>query len=180
MARWAIAASVVLVFVGMGAVPAIQNGAQDSTRIAYVNTELILQQMPGYRAADSTLASEMQIYQKEMQDMQAQIDSARSSFDQQSLVLSPTAREERLNELRQMGERFNARGQELQTRSVERQRELVAPLQQRIQEVIDGVRAERNLGIIFDVGSPNSSVISADRSLDLTSLIITRLQASGS
>ena len=87
--------------------------------------------------------------------------------------------EEKLNELRQMGERFNARGQELQTRSLERQRELVAPLQQRIQEVIDGIRAERNLGIIFDVGNPNSSIVSADRSLDLTSLVITRLQATG-
>ena len=100
-----------------------------------------------------------------------------AAFDQQQLVLSPQAREEKVTELRGLNDRVQARMQELQNQDLERQRELVAPLEQRIQAVIDGLRAERNLSIVFDVANPNSTIISADPSLDLTPLVISRLQA---
>ena len=70
--------------------------------------------------------------------------------------------------------------QELQNQDLERQRELVTPLEARIQSVIDGIRAERNLAIIFDIANPNSTIISVDPTLELTALVISRLQAAGS
>jgi hypothetical protein len=45
--------------------------------------------------------------------------------------------------------------------------------------VIDGVRAERNIAVVFDVANPNSTIISADPAMDLTTLVISRLQAAG-
>jgi hypothetical protein len=42
--------------------------------------------------------------------------------------------------------------------------------------VIEGIRAERNLLFIFDVGAPGNNVIAADRSLDLTAVVVQRLQ----
>ncbi len=62
---------------------------------------------------------------------------------------------------------------------LERQRELIAPLAQRMLTVIDGVRAERNIAVVFDVANPNSTIISADPAMDLTTLVISRLQAAG-
>ncbi len=84
------------------------------------------------------------------------------AFDQQQLVLSPQAREEKVTELRTLNDRVQARMEELQNQDMERQRELVAPLELRIQQVIDGVRAERNLAMIFDSANPNSAIISAE------------------
>jgi Skp family chaperone for outer membrane proteins len=141
-----------------------------------VNTDLILRQTPGYETADSILAAERTVFQEEAEVLQAQLDSAMAAFDQQRLVLSPQAREERLDALQDLNQRVQTRMQEMQNVILERQRELVAPLEQRISSVIDGVRAERNVGIIFDVANPNSTIVSADPALDLTALVIGRLQ----
>ena len=102
-----------------------------------------------------------------------------AAFDQQQLVLSPQAREEKVTELRALNDRVQARMQELQNQDLARSRELVAPLELRIQSVIDGIRAERNLSMIFDAANPNSAIISADPALDLTALVVSRLQAAG-
>ena len=128
---------------------------------------------------DSTLAAERAAYQLEAEELQSQLDSAMTAFDQQQLVLSPVAREERATELRDLNDRIQTRLQEMQNVILERQRELVAPLEQRISTVIDGIRAERNIGLIIDVANPNTTIISADPSLDLTALVISRLQSPG-
>ena len=78
-----------------------------------------------------------------------------------------------------MSQQAQSREQQLQARASERQRELMAPLQSRIQTVLDGVRAERNLAIIFDVANPQTGIVSADPLLDLTQLIISRVQGTG-
>lgn len=147
-----------------------------SAQVAYVNTDVILQRTPGYGAADSILAAERAVYQQEADLLQTQLDSGMTAFDQQRLVLSPQAREERLDALRDLNQRVQTRLQEMQNVILERQRELVEPLEQRISTVIDGIRAERNLAVIFDVANPNSTIISANPALDLTALVISRLQ----
>ncbi len=175
MARWTTAALIVLVVAGVGALPE----RQDGSRIAFVSTEVILRQTPGYREADSTFTAEMAAYRREVETLQRRLDSAVAQFDQQSVVLSPTARQERMQELRRMQQQFEQRSSELSQRAQERRQQLVAPLEDRIQRVIDGVRAERNLAMIFDVASPTNIIVSADPTLDLTPLVVRRLTAGG-
>ena len=177
MARWGFAATLGLIAVGICVSPT--DASAQGGGIAFVNTETILRGTPGYGAADSVLAAERASYQQEATDLQTQLDSAMGAFDQQQLVLSPQAREEKVTELRTLNDRVQARMEELQNQDMERQRELVAPLELRIQQVIDGVRAERNLAMIFDSANPNSAIISADPTLDLTALVVSRLQAAG-
>ncbi len=174
MARWAVAVLAVIVVASVAARSTEQ--AQNDARIAYLNSEVILRQTPGYAAAESTFTSEMGVFQKEVEALQVRLDSVVRDFDQQSIVLSPTARQEKLQEIRGMQQRFEQRSGELQQRAQERRAELVAPLEERIQTVIDGVRAERNLAVIFDVASPGNNIIAADRALDLTPTIIRRLR----
>ncbi len=178
MVRWGIAATLGLVVVGVGASPA-DGSAQSSGQIGYVNTTTILQSTPGFDAADSILSAERIGLQQEATALQAQRDSAMTAFNQQELMLSPQARDEKVTELQDLNQRVQARLQELEDQVLERQRELVTPLEQRIQIVIDGIRAERNLSVIFDAANPNSTIISADPALDLTALVVNRLQASG-
>ena len=177
MARWAVAASAILIFVGLGAVPA--QAPQDGTRVAFVNTDIILRQTPGFSAADSTLAAETKAYEDEVAGLQQTLDSTVRDFDRQSVVLSPAARQEKGEQIRQMTAQFQQRYGELQQRAQERRRELVSPLEDRIQTVIDGVRAERNVALIFDVAAQGNNIVSADRTLDLTPIVVSRLQGGG-
>ena len=181
MARWAMAATGLIVLVGIGAIPATESegAVQGATAVAFVNSDAILQQTPGFAEADSTFRAEFQVFEQEIAMLRQQLDSAAAVFDQQRIVLSPAASEDKMNELQAMSEQAQARETQLQTRAAERQRELMAPLQTRIQTVLDGVRAERNLAIIFDVANPQTGIVSADPALDLTQLVVSRVQGAG-
>ena len=166
------AAIAVFAAMTIGAIPSAQ---QSAPGYAYVSSEIILRQTPGFAAAESTWNGEVASMRADIEEMSRQLDSAVRAFDQQSIVLSPTARQEKQDELRNLNEQLQQRGNDAQLRADQRQRELMAPLEERIQAVIDGVRAERGLGVIFDVSAPGNNIVSADPVLDLTSTIVRRL-----
>jgi outer membrane protein len=147
-------------------------------RFGWVNSQLIIRQVPGYAQAESTLNAEVAGFRDEVQQLQSRLDSTVREYDRQQIALSPTARQAKEQEIREMQQRLQQRYSELQDRASARERELVAPLEERVKGVIEGLRAERNLIFIFDVGAPGNNIVAADRTLDLTTVIVQRLQAS--
>jgi outer membrane protein len=154
--------------------PAANAAAQ---KLAFVNTRQVLQQTPGYAAAESTFTREMATYRTEVTKLQTTLDSAAQDFDQQSVVLSPTQRAAKRKELEGQQQKLEARMQELRQKADSRQRELLEPINQRVSTIIEGIRAEGNYSFIFDVSAPGSVIITADRALDLTPRVIERLKA---
>ncbi len=148
-------------------------------KIAYVNARLVLQSTPGYTEAESTFTRELQSYRNEILRLQSTLDSAAREFEQSSVVLSPTARDTKRQELVQQQQTLEQRTRDLQQRADARQRELLGPIEERVNTVIDGVRASGNYAIIFDVSADGAGIVSADRSLDLTERIIQQLKESG-
>lgn len=173
IARWAPFALVLIVVAGIAA------RQQRAPTFGFVNLQAVMEQTPGFADARDTWQSEVQQYESEIQRLQDTLTAKIQDFDQQSVVLSATARTERQNELTQLQQQLQERAQELQIRSQERQRELLSPLESRVQAVIDGLRAERNLGAVFDIGAQGSSIISADPALNLTAEVVRRLQQQG-
>ena len=114
-----------------------------------------------------------------MQKLQASLDSAVQSFQQSSVVLSPSARTAKQKELEAQQQQLEKRMQELQEKAVQRERDLIEPIQQRVTSVVEGVRAAGGYAMIFDVGVQNSGIVAADRSLDLTQKVIDQLKAGG-
>ena len=169
----ALAAVGVLAIAGVAAIPTAS--VQSAANYAYVSTEVILRQTPGFAAAESTWNAEVTSYQSEIQALQGQLDSALTAFNQQAIVLSPSARQEKQTELQRLNEQLQQRTTDYSTRANQRQRELMAPLEDRIQRVIDGLRAERALSLIFDVSAPGNNIVSADPVLDLTTTVVRRL-----
>lgn len=150
---------------------------QAPTRIAWINLGQILQAAPGYTAAESTFAQEMKGFQAEVEKLQQQFDSTLNEYQKQAVVLSPSAKSTKEGQLRQLQQTIQQRASELQTRAQQREKELVGPIEERVRGVIEGVRAERNIAVIFDVGAQGSNIVAADRTLDLTSTIVQRLKA---
>jgi outer membrane protein len=156
--------------------PAAAQAPQAGMRLAWVNSQLILRQVPGYAQAESTLNVEVAQYRTEVERMQTQLDSMVRDYDRQQIALSPSTRQTKQQEIRDTQTRLQQRYNELQDQAANRERELVAPLEERVKGVIEGLRAERNLLFIFDVGAPGNNVVAADRTLDLTNVVIQRLQ----
>jgi len=171
-APWAPLALILVVVAGIAAA-----SRQSAPTIGLVNLETIMQQTPGYDEALRAFEEEFEPFEAEIQAMVARRDSMIQEYERQQVVLSPTARQEKETEIRELQQRFEQRAEELQTISQERERQLVAPLEQRVRAVIEGIRAELNLGIVFDLATL-PGIAAADPALDLTPLIVQRLQQS--
>lgn len=167
-------AAVALLAIG----PAVASAqGQAPTRIGYVAVQAVLQRTPGYAQADSIWSQENVGYQRELQQLQARMDSATAAFDQQSVMLSPSNRASEQKKLQDLAAALNEQVNTLRQRAADRQRELLDPIEQRVMAVIEGLRAEGNFAVIFDVSAQTSTIVAADKSLDLTPRAIERLTA---
>jgi outer membrane protein len=172
-----------LVSVALLAVLAVVAGGQRAqaqqtgSKIAFVNTQLILKETPGFAQAESTFTREVDGYRAQAARLQSTLDSAASAFTRDQVLLSPSAREAKRKELETQQQQLEAQMNDLRDKANQRQDELLNPITARIQTVIDGLRAEGNYAMIFDIATLGSGVISADRTLDLTQTVIQRLQA---
>jgi Skp family chaperone for outer membrane proteins len=133
---------------------------------------------PGYAKAESTFSKELEGYRSEVQKLQAGLDSAAQDFEAQTAVLSPTQRTQRRKDLEAQQEKLQQRTQELQQKAASRERELLDPIQTRVNSVIEGIRAAGNYAIIFDVSAPGNGIVTGDKALDLTQRVLQQLQAS--
>lgn len=166
------------VWIGLAAAAPAGARAQAATglKIAFISSQQILEQTPGYAAAESTFKKEYQSYQDEVQKLRQQLDSAAQAFDKQQIALSSAAKQAKQRDLQQMQQRMEQRANELQDKTQQRQRELMQPIQARVNGVIQGLRAEGNYSLIFDADSPGSNIVAADPGLDITAKVIERLK----
>lgn len=174
-----VAGSLLVLLVGLVTATAPQAQAQQTgaQKIAFINSQLVLKQAPGFAAAESTFNREVEGFRSEATRLQGTLDSASAAFNRDAVLLSPSAREAKRKDLETQQTALETRMNELRDRSIAREKELLDPITSRVQTVIDGVRAEGNYAMIFDLAVLGSGVVSADRSLDLTDTVIRRLQA---
>lgn len=156
---------------------AAPSGPVPVARIAYVNLQEILRRTPGYVAAESTYRRVITGYQAELQRAQQQLDSAVQAFDQQSIALSPAARQTKQKDLQAMQQRMVQRQQALQDSAQAKEDELMEPLRSRINSIIQGIRAESNYSLIVDADAGGGFVLAADPALNITARVLQRLQA---
>jgi len=152
---------------------------QAPLRLAYINSRLILANTPGRAEAESLFAREMVGFRAQAQRLQQQLDSAVTEYRRTSVVLTPAARQARETEINTLQQRAQTRAQELDQEAQQREAQLTAPIMDRVNAVIEGVRAEYNCAMVFDAGAQGTTLVTADRALDLSPLVIQRLQAAG-
>lgn len=154
---------------------AASSGAVPTARIAYVNLQEVLRRTPGYVAAESTYRKVVTGYQSELQRMQQQLDSAVQAFDQQSIALSPAAKQAKQKDLQSMQQHMVQRQQALQDSAQAKEDELMEPLRSRINSIIQGIRAESNYSFIIDADAGGGFLLAADPTLNITARVLARL-----
>jgi len=170
-------ALVTLTGAASAAAQGLQTPAGAPGRIAFVNARAILTGMAGYAKAESTYTKELQAAQTEAQKLQAVMDSALSTYQQSQAMMSPSARTAREKALSAQRDSLEGKLQALQERVGARERELLAPMQQRLTAIIDGMRAEGNFAMVIDLGNPavGQLIVSYDKTLDITERVARRL-----
>ena len=152
-----------------------QNGAP-VPKFAYVDSKVILQRAPGSAAIQAQIAKERADAQKSVQKMQ---DSLRTMYDaylKEQPTLTPAQKTDREKALQQRNADFDLRVSTLDQEMQKRQYDLVQPLMAQIREVLDAIRNEDRYTFIFDVGNDPGLIVAADKNLDITERVISRLK----
>lgn len=172
-------AAVLFSVVAASGLRAQQGAGTPVPRLAWINSQVVLAATPGRAEAESLFNREMVGFRAEVARLQQQLDSSVAEYNRSSVVMTPQARQAREGQLREMEQRTRQRAQELEQQAQQREAELTAPILQRVNAVIEGVRAEMNYAFVFDVSAQGNPIVTADRTLDITQMVIQRLQAAG-
>lgn len=152
-------------------------GAQSSLKIGYINSQEIIQEAPGAQQARQQLEQQLTEYRQEVQQMGEELQDQIERYEQQQMTLSEEARQQRQEEIRQKQQEYQQRVQQLEDQAARRQQEVVAPIMQQINTVIEDIRREGSYTVIFDVAA--QGIVAADPGLDLTAEVIRRLKEQG-
>lgn len=157
-------------------VPAPSTGGV--ARIAFINLPALLKGMPGYAQAESVFTKDAEVANVEAQKMRAAFDSAVATYQQSQAMMTPTNRTAREKELQARQDSVQSKLQQLQAKVQGKERDLLAPLQERLRAIVEGFRAEGNFLMIIDLASDASAnIISYDKSMDITLKVAQRLTA---
>jgi outer membrane protein len=174
---------VILISAAMAApqVARAQSSPCAKSGFAFVSSQEVLASIPAYLQADSLVQKDIAAYQLEMAKLQGNLDSASRAYQDKSTLLSSAQKAAEIKKLEAQRDQIQAHGTDLQGKVQTRQAELFQPITTRVQEMLDGMRAELNCAVIFDIspgGNGGSYIASADKSLNLTSRMIERLKTS--
>jgi outer membrane protein len=167
----------VVVACAMAALPAAAQAQQ--IKLAYVNSQQILQQAPGRAEAEATYEREAGSYRQQVQRMGDSLNTLIQAYDKDVVTLSPAAKDTRQKAIRDKEAEYQRRAQELEQRMGARQQELVQPIMDRVQQALNDIRTEEGYTMIFDVASATPAIVSADKNLDITDKVLARLRTMG-
>ncbi len=148
-------------------------------KVGYLNSNQVLEGAPGRAEALAQFEKETLPLRTQMQRMSDSLQSIIGEYQKAAPQLTPAQRAQREATLGAKQQEYQQRAQEMQTAAQARQEELMAPVMEQVNKVIQDVRAEDGYSFIFDAGAQVPFIVSADKNLDITSRIIDRLKSLG-
>jgi outer membrane protein len=116
-------------------------------------------------------------YQAQLQRMSDSLQTMAAAFDKEASKLDSATRVTRAQVIQARETAYQTRARDLDQQMQTRQAELIRPIMENLQKVIEQVRAEDGYAMIFDVASQTSVIVAADKSLDITPKVLARVKA---
>ena len=153
-------------------------------KVAYIDSKVVLSRAPGRQAAEDMFNKEMEASRAQVQKMGDSLQTMIADYQKVQATLAANIREQREGAIRKRQEDYQTRAGQLDQQMQQRQMELVKPIMDQIRKVLDDIRQEDGYAFILDAGSDAGVIVAADRNLDITEKVISRLKtipvASGS
>jgi outer membrane protein len=171
------AAAIALLFSAVAGTAKAQSSSAAAIKIAYVNTQALMEAAPGRPAAESLLTKEGNAYQAQLQGMQDSINKLLAAYQKEEPKLTAAQKTTRQNAMQGLETEFQAKQVQYQQSFQARTAEVMAPIQDVVRKVIDDIRVEDGYAMILDHTPGATPIISADKNLDITDRVISRLRA---
>ena len=143
-------------------------GTSAQQRYAVIDTKYILERIPAYKEADAKLKLIGEQWQKEIDDLQVQLDKMYKNYESEQFMLTEALKKKREDELFEkekqvrdlQKKRFGYEGDLFK----ERQR-LIKPVQDKVYDAIQKIATSRSYDFVLDK-SEGITIIFADPKLD--------------
>ena len=150
--------------------------AAAQTKVAYVDTRKILQEMPGRNQVEARYRTEVEALQSREKTMVDSLNAMVAAFEKDSATLTATQRTERFTKLQEFDGRYRDTLQVLQNEAQQKQGEMMQPLFDQIKIALEDVRRAEGVAMIFDMGAQANPVVAMDKNLDLSDKVIAKLR----
>ncbi len=152
-------------------------GASAQQRYAVIDTKYILERIPAYKEADAKLKLVGEQWQKEIDDLQVQLDKMYKNYESEQFMLTDALKKKREDELFEkekqvrdlQKKRFGYEGDLFK----ERQR-LIKPVQDKVYDAIQKIATSRSYDFVLDK-SEGITIIFADPKLDKSDDVLKEL-----
>ena len=152
-------------------------GANSQQRYAVIDTKYILERIPAYKEADAKLKLTGEQWQKEIDDLQVQLDKMYKNYESEQFMLTEALKKKREDELFEkekqvrdlQKKRFGYEGDLFK----ERQR-LIKPVQDKVYDAIQKIATSRSYDFVLDK-SEGITIIFADPKLDKSDDVLKEL-----
>jgi outer membrane protein len=146
-------------------------------KIAFVNSQALMPAAPGYAAAESTLSKEGEGFRTQLQKMQDSVNKLLSDYQKAEPTLSAATKDSRQKAIQSLETDLQAKQLQFQQQFQARQNEVMAPITDAVKKVLDDIREEGGYAMILDNAPGASNIVSADKNLDITDKVVSRLRA---
>jgi outer membrane protein len=146
-------------------------------KIAFVNSQALMPAAPGYAAAESTLSKEGEGFRTQLQKMQDSVNKLLSDYQKAEPTLSAATKDSRQKAIQSLETDLQAKQLQFQQQFQARQNEVMAPITDAVKKVLDDIREEGGYAMNLDNAPGASNIVSADKNLDITDKVVSRLRA---
>jgi outer membrane protein len=148
-------------------------------KLAFVNSNQVIASAPGRVEAGAQFEKETAGFQAIVKNMQDSLQRMIATYQQAAPSLTAAQRKTREDALQLRQQEYQQRTQQMAQQAEARQEELMAPIMEQVNKVIQDIRNEDGYAFIFDSGAQVPLIVSADKNLDITQRVIDRLKTLG-
>ncbi|MDY6915516.1 MAG: OmpH family outer membrane protein [Candidatus Cloacimonadota bacterium] len=148
--------------------------AQD--KIVYIDSERIMMESQDTQEAQQIYQSEQQEWDAEIAELEEEIDKLNTEYESKKMILTESGKVEAQEKINELLEKRQDKIQEIygdRGLAMQRNQELLEPILEKLQNVIEEIAIENNYDLVLDVAS--GSVRYAKPKLDITDTIIEKM-----
>jgi outer membrane protein len=166
-----------VIALALSVVASVAGGQPPRTKIGYINSQALLDAAPGKATADSALNKMGQGFQAQLAKLQDSAQKLLTDYQKNEPKLTQAMKDKAQKDLNTIETALQTKSQELQQQFNTRRDELMAPITDAIRKVIEDIAVENGYAIVFDNAPGQSNIVNADKNLDITDKVVSRLRA---
>ena len=153
--------------------------AAAQTKMAYVDSEVILRELPEAQKVRTELETTLKSWQDELQKMTDNIQKEVEDYQKKQAMMQPTAKEAKEKEIADMQQKardyYTQKLDPRQGEAVTEREKKLAPVRDKILKAIEAVAKEESFSFVFDKAN-DAMLLFADAKFDLTYRVLDRLK----